>query len=84
MSVNIVVDTFDSAITVPRAAIIDLDGDPHVLLDKDGTATETPVTVRRWPSERLVVTEGLSEGDKLITKPQNVSAGDLVSAETGG
>lgn len=84
MSVNIVVETFDAAITAPRAAILDLDGDPHVLLDADGVARETPVKVRHWPAERLIVTEGLSPGDRLITTPWGVTPGARVSAQQGG
>lgn len=84
MSVNIVVETFDAAITAPRAAILDLDGDPHVLLDVDGVARETPVKVRHWPAERLIVTEGLAPGDRLITTPWGVTPGARVSAQQDG
>lgn len=81
MSVNIVVETFDAAITAPRAAILDLGGDPHVLLDVDGVARETPVRVRHWPAERLIVTDGLAAGDRLITTPWGVAPGAPVNAQ---
>lgn len=84
MSVNIVVETFDQAITVPRSAIQDLNGAPFVLLDDAGTARKVPVKIRQWPAERLIVTEGLSEGDRLILNPQGVNPGDLVIAATKG
>lgn len=83
MSVNVVIDTFETAITAPRAAIRDLDGAAFVMLDAGGTARKTPVRLRSWPSERLIVTEGLSAGDRLITDPQDVAEGALV-AETPG
>lgn len=83
MSVNIVVETFDAAITAPRAAILDLEGAPYVLVDDAGIARKVPVTVRQWPADRLIVTEGLSVGDRLITTPQAVAAGDLVAAASG-
>jgi RND family efflux transporter MFP subunit len=82
MSVNIVVETFEAAITAPRAAIQDLDGAPFVLLDDGGTARKVPVAVRHWPADRLVVTDGLAPGDRLITNPQDIGPGDLVTAET--
>lgn len=79
MSVNVVVETFDQAITVPRSAILQLNEAPFVLLDAGGTAKKTPVSIRSWPADRLVVTDGLSSGDRLITNPQAVSPGELVS-----
>ncbi len=84
MSVNIVVETFDAAITAPRAAILDLDGDPHVLLDVSGVAQKAPVEVRPWPAERLIVTDGLAAGDRLITNPRGVTPGGRVSADPDG
>lgn len=83
MSVNIVVETFDSAVTAPRAAILDLDAEPYVLLDAGGVARKVPVRVRQWPAERLIVTEGLTPGDRLITTPRGVTAGARVTAGTG-
>ncbi len=83
MSVNIVVETFDEVVTAPRTAIRDLDGAPYVLLDSAGIARKVPVTVRRWPAERLVVTAGLTAGDRLITTPQGIAPGALVRAGPG-
>jgi len=80
MSVNIVVETFDTAITAPRAAIHDIDGTPSALLDDGGVARQVAVSVRPWPSERLVVTDGLAPGDRLITNPQGIATGTLVAA----
>lgn len=83
MSVNVVIDSFASAITVPRAAIRDLDGAPFVMLDDAGTARAQPISIRDWPSDRLVVTAGLKAGDRVITDPQDVPEGALVSAGAG-
>jgi len=81
MSVNIVVETFDNAITVPRTAIQDLDGAPYVLHVVDGVAQKAAVTMRRWPAERLIVTDGIVAGDQLITNPQGISPGAQVTIE---
>lgn len=82
MSVNIVVDRFDNAITVPRAAIRDLGSAPFVMVDDAGTARAQPIAIRDWPSDRLVVTGGLKAGDRIITDPQDVPEGALVSTAT--
>jgi len=84
MSVNIVVETFDAAITAPRAAILDRDGDPYVLLDTGGVARKAPVDVRQWPAERPIVTDGLAPGDRLITNPRGVTPGARVRADPDG
>jgi hypothetical protein len=83
MSVNIVVDSFDEAITLPRTAIRDLSGSPYVMLDDAGIARKAPVQVRIWPSDRLIVTEGLAAGDRVITDPQDVVEGVAVTTEPG-
>ncbi len=82
MSANIVVATFEDAITAPRSAIQDLEGDPYVLVIDAGSARKVPVKVRQWPADRLVVTGGLVAGDQLITNPQGISPGDLVTVES--
>lgn len=84
MSINIVVYTFDRAITAPRTAIEDLGGAPYVLIDDGGVARKVPVTVRNWPADRLVVSQGLADGDRLITNPQGVSPGAIVTSRQDG
>lgn len=83
MSVNIEVATFEAAITAPRAAIQDLDGTPFVLVEDAGLARKVPVVVRQWPADRLIVSEGLAAGDRLITTPQGIEPGALVATEAG-
>ena len=84
MSVNIVVETFDAAITLPRTAIRDLGGNPFVMLEKDGRAASVPVSVRSWPSDRLIVAGGLKPGDRVITEPQDIAEGALVAEAANG
>lgn len=78
VSVNIVVDRFDGAITVPRSAILDLDTTPRVLVIEDGRAVAHDIRLRSWPSDRLIVTDGLADGDVLILAPQDVAPGARV------
>lgn len=85
MSVNIEVETFEDVFTLPRSAIRALGGDPYVLVERDGRAAVAPITVRDWPSERLVVTSGIAPGDRVIVYPQDVTEGALVAnGEAGG
>lgn len=78
VSVNIVVARFSDAITVPRNAILSLNSSPYVLLVRDGMAVQQPISVREWPSDRLVVTDGVKPGDLLILDPRKVQPGKKV------
>lgn len=80
MSVNIVVEQFEDVIAIPGSAILDLDRAPRVMIVENGQASERSVTVRNWPSDRLIVSEGLAEGDLLILAPQDVQPGQRVIA----
>lgn len=75
VTANIVVGR-DMALTVPRTA---LQGDAVFRL-VDGHAVLTPVTVTDWPAARLIVTEGLTAGDRVITDSTGLSDGLAVEA----
>jgi len=80
VTVNIVVERFDNVITVPRSAVLDLDKAPKVMVIEGGRAVERAIKLRDWPSQRLIVTEGLAAGDGLILAPQDIAPGALVVA----
>lgn len=73
VTANIVVDSQDAALTVPRAAIRSEDGKTVVLVVVDGLAQRRPVTVIDWPATRLIVTEGLAPGDRVIQDATGIS-----------
>mgnify|MGYP001810239024 CR=1 FL=1 len=63
------------AMTVPRAAL--QGGAVFVLVGK--AARLTPVTVIEWPAARLIVTEGLAEGDAVIVDATGLTDGQIVT-----
>lgn len=75
VTANILVDQRDAALTVPRTALVSEDGTTAVFLARDGSARLQPVSVIEWPAARLVVTEGLSPGDWVITDAAGLSDG---------
>ncbi|MCU0907796.1 MAG: efflux RND transporter periplasmic adaptor subunit [Rhodobacteraceae bacterium] len=78
VTANITVDDRPAAMTVPRAAILrDADGTAVFVL-ADGTAQRRPVTVIDWPAARLIVTDGLTAGDTVITDATGLVAGQAV------
>lgn len=92
LDVNLTVARHPDAVTVPRAAVADLGGEPWVLtLDRTGAGESgvddrlaTAVTRRRpvrvidWPAERVVVLEGLDAGETVVLTPRDVPEGVAV------
>ena len=57
-----------SSITIPGSALFQKDGKPAVwLVDKDGTVQLKPITVQRYQGDSVVVGDGLSRGDVVVT-----------------
>lgn len=78
---NIGVEARDSAITIPREALAAA-GQPAVYVVENGRAALRPVQFIDWPSDRLIVTEGLSDGEAVIVDSRLVEAdGAFVAAK---
>ena len=57
-----------SSITIPGSALFQKDGRPAVwLVEKDGTVQLKPITVQRYQGDAIVVGDGLSQGDVVVT-----------------
>ena len=57
-----------SSITIPGSALFQKDGKPAVwLVDKDGTVQLKPITVQRYQGDAVVVGDGLSGGEVVVT-----------------
>jgi RND family efflux transporter MFP subunit len=77
---NIVVDQRENVITIPRGALVAGDR-PAVYVIENGKAVLRAVQYIDWPSDRLILTEGLSGGEALILDSKLVKAeGALVAA----
>lgn len=74
VTANIVVGQ-DEAVTVPRSALV---GD-GVFLFAAGKAVLVPVSVIDWPAARLIVTEGITPGDQVITDSTGLTDGLAVT-----
>lgn len=80
VSANIVVEELSEALTLPRSAIVTDETGTGFFLLKDGKAHLMPVTVLEWPAARLIVSDGLSEGDMVIVNAEGLLDGDQVDA----
>lgn len=80
VNVNIYVDEFDDALSVPRSALLTEGSDTSVLVIEDGVVTERLVDVLDWPAERVKVNDGLEAGDAVILDPGVATVGEAASA----
>lgn len=54
-------------VTIPGSALFQKDGKPAVWLVKDNTVQLKPIIVQRYQGDSVVVGDGLSEGDIVVT-----------------
>lgn len=79
VTVNLVIERRDRAISVPRSALI-LGGDAAKvrLVGKDGVVSERAVSFIDWPAESVIVTRGLAAGERLLADPEAAQPGEKV------
>lgn len=76
VSVNLVVDREDAAISIPRKAILQPDSNPRVrVVDAEGVVSERPVRFVDWPAATVTVTRGLAPGMRILADPQAAAPG---------
>ncbi|MCB1626064.1 MAG: efflux RND transporter periplasmic adaptor subunit, partial [Pseudomonadales bacterium] len=80
--VNIIIERLPNAITVPRSALLGRDERARAMLVRGGRVTEQPVEFLEWPSDRVIVTSGLSAGDQILAQPRPELLGQRVSANS--
>jgi RND family efflux transporter MFP subunit len=75
---EIIVNARDSAVVVPRDAVITFAGVQKVLIIRDGRAREQRIRTGRREGERIEILEGLASGDAVIREPGNLVDGARV------
>lgn len=79
VTVNLVIERRERAISVPRGAIIQSSGQAHVrIVSGDGVVTERQISFVDWPSESVIVTSGLEPGERILVDPDAAQPGDEV------
>lgn len=81
VTANIIVDSRDAALTVPRTALASGGEGTAVFVVKDGRAMLRPVSVIDWPAARLIVTQGLTPGEAVVVDGVGLGDGQAVRAE---
>ena len=76
--VNLIVERREAALTLPRSAILGRGRDAKVLLVDNGRVAERPMQFLDWPSERVVVLQGLQGTEQLLASPRLDLIGERV------
>ncbi len=69
LSLQVVVGSRDSALTLPASAVVGAGREARVRRIVAGTVHEQPVTIGLRTFERVEITGGLSDGDTVLTDP---------------
>ncbi|KKB78999.1 hypothetical protein VW35_08955 [Devosia soli] len=65
-------------------AIVNDGAESHVLVLENGKATNRQVTFSDWPAYRVIVTEGIQEGDASVVDPTGIADCQSVVAQWHG
>jgi RND family efflux transporter MFP subunit len=76
---EIVADSSNLALAVPKSAIVTFAGIDKVISVQDGKAVEKPVALGRRTAEWAEVLSGLKAGDVVVLDPGNLQSGQPVS-----
>lgn len=83
VTVNIVIERRERAISVPRGAIIGSGSEARVrLVSPDGMVEDRRIGFIDWPAESVIVTNGLQPGDRILADPDAAQPGDRVKLRT--
>lgn len=81
INANVIVSETDAALTIPRGAIVTQGAESHVFVLDAGEAVLRAIDFSDWPADRVIITEGLAEGEAVILDPTAIKAGQSVVAE---
>ena len=66
LSVRILLDKRDNALTVARGSFVDESGGRYAYVVRDGIAVKTPVTLGASSIDKVEILQGLKAGDKIV------------------
>ena len=75
VTANIIVETKEAAITVPRAAVVSDETGAAVFVVTEEQAVRRDVVIVDWPADRVEVTQGVTAGDAVIVDATGLSDG---------
>lgn len=80
VTVNLVIERRERAISVPRSAIIQSGGGARVrIVSRDSIVADRRIGFVDWPAESVIVTSGLQPGERILSDPDAAQPGDKVT-----
>lgn len=81
VTVNLLIEKRDQAISIARSAILNRKGKSFVrVMDGEGKVAEKAINFLDWPAEMVIVTNGLQVGDKILINPDQAALGEAIEA----
>ncbi len=79
VTVNLVIERRERAISISRSAIIQSGGETRVkVVSTGGLVTERRIGFVDWPAENVIVTSGLRAGERVLADPDAAKPGETV------
>jgi len=79
VTVNLVIEKRDSAISVPRSAITQSGSGAKVrVVGDDNVVIERPISFIDWPAEEVIVTSGIKPGERILADPDSAKPGEKI------
>ena len=79
VTVNLVMEKRDRAISVPRSAVIQSSSGAKVrIVGTDDVVIEREIGFVDWPAEKVIVTSGIKAGERILTNPESAAPGEKV------
>jgi HlyD family secretion protein len=80
VTVNLVIERRDRALSVPRSAIIQPTGAASVrVVTAAGEVEDRRIAFVDWPSETVIISSGLRSGDRILADPDAAQPGEQVT-----
>lgn len=79
VTVNLVIEKRDRAISVPRSAIMQSGSGAKIrLVGDDDVVIERPISFVDWPAEEVIVTSGIKPGERILADPDSAQPGEKI------
>lgn len=79
VTVNLVIEKRDRAISVPRSAIVQSGSTAKVrVVGDDDVVIERPISFVDWPAEEVIVTSGIKPGERILADPDSAQPGEKI------
>ena len=79
VTVNLIVDERQAALSIPRSAILQSGEAAHVrVVGDDGIVRDRRLRIIDWPAETVIVEQGLRPGERILAAPDAAGPGERV------